>query len=635
MADLAPTPDSLINMLANPPSPFAQFGGPAGYMGFMARQAQGNAASQAIDPTTGQFDQGKYNALLSQNRWGRFGLPEAVQQSGQSSEAQLRAETQGETLQQQQMATVQARLNGLANINFPLQRQAMASSSDPTKPFVTGAQAMDGLNQAKAAGYFRGPEGQAEYDAQLEQLKQIGPTGNANNWVMAVGATLGEGLNRTTVLRGNPQYVTTPQGQNLENPSQYSAGAAGPSFLPSMFSQEFLYSPADSFYDRNGRFVSPARNIDYINDGRLPPGGIPASAYAGAGGAGGGGQGAPPAAAPGTPTWQQMGGPQQPPGAGTPAPDQQQGAPPGAPAAGGTSQLGAPPFAMQTVGETGIPQGYTLSPQGIKDSQAAFGDVRNLKASFANRTSPLDQVATIMDQYPNLQTAGGAGLAEATQVLQGFGINLGNKDQATAFEEARKGLQQYLAKMPGAGRSDLAQQLNAEAVAHIGQGPDAIRNLVAKAIGLERMGILSYDYFVNAPGNNGNPNLADYNSAQFQPYTAAWASSLDPMAASLDRQTPKALNEYVGTLKKIDPSGQGVYGKFLNSVLWVHWLHPEWTILPQGSAAPARAAPKIQSGTEPLSTGRAPITQGQGTAPPAFKPGGATGGFGGVTGTAP
>lgn len=218
MADLAPTPDSLINLLANPPSPFAQFGGPGGYMGFMAKQAQGGAAAQAIDPDTGQFDQGKYNALLSQNRWGRYGLPEAVQQSGQSSEAQLRAETQGETLQQQQMATVSARLNGLANINTPLQRQAMESYSDPTKPFVTGQQAMDGLNQAKAAGYFKGPEGQAEYDALHEQIDQIGPTGNANNLITGIGAALQEGSQRATSLQGEPTTIQRGFGTQVIQP---------------------------------------------------------------------------------------------------------------------------------------------------------------------------------------------------------------------------------------------------------------------------------------------------------------------------------------------------------------------------------------------------------------------------------
>jgi hypothetical protein len=59
--------NALINQLANPPNPFERLGqsmqGIAALKDFQARRATAGLYGQAIDPTTGQFDTGKFNAL--------------------------------------------------------------------------------------------------------------------------------------------------------------------------------------------------------------------------------------------------------------------------------------------------------------------------------------------------------------------------------------------------------------------------------------------------------------------------------------------------------------------------------------------------------------------------------------------
>jgi len=83
--------DALINQLANPPSSIDYLQKASNALTsmreFQARQAIANAYSQATDPVTGQVDQGKLNALMSQGP-GAFLQGQAMEQGGRGVQAQ-------------------------------------------------------------------------------------------------------------------------------------------------------------------------------------------------------------------------------------------------------------------------------------------------------------------------------------------------------------------------------------------------------------------------------------------------------------------------------------------------------------------------------------------------------------------
>lgn len=93
-------PDStsaLINQLTNPPNPYDKFGGTIDFanklMDYRANQAASDAYRQSIDPETGAFDQGKFNALTSQAPGGSWQFGRRMFESGQGYGAQGQATT--------------------------------------------------------------------------------------------------------------------------------------------------------------------------------------------------------------------------------------------------------------------------------------------------------------------------------------------------------------------------------------------------------------------------------------------------------------------------------------------------------------------------------------------------------------
>src|SRR5215475_10803772 len=93
--DVAST-GALVNRLMNPPDMGAQFAKGLDTLNawkqFQANQAAADAYKQSIDPTTGAFDQGKFNALVSQSP-GAWNMGETMRSAGTGYGAQSQATT--------------------------------------------------------------------------------------------------------------------------------------------------------------------------------------------------------------------------------------------------------------------------------------------------------------------------------------------------------------------------------------------------------------------------------------------------------------------------------------------------------------------------------------------------------------
>jgi len=161
----------LLNQLTNPPNPMDQVGKTIGGINLLqqyrADRASANAYQQSVDPVTGAFDQGKYNALLSQAPGGGWNFGKAMQQSGLG----LGAQSQGTSQQ------VQATLDQQSAIGTYLQPLTTKLIADP-KAVVTGQDVSDLLNTIPPG--LIPPTRLAQIQ---QQVQAIGPTGDASNFV--------------------------------------------------------------------------------------------------------------------------------------------------------------------------------------------------------------------------------------------------------------------------------------------------------------------------------------------------------------------------------------------------------------------------------------------------------------------
>ena len=141
-------------------NPFTQLGqslqGINALQDFQAKRATADAYGQSIDPTTGAFDQGKFNALMASTPQGRWNIGPSMQQSGQAQTAQGLGT-------QEQIAAKQAQLAGISGYMTPLFQQTLKGQP------VTGQQVLDATNQAAAAGLAT-PEMVANVQKQVASL---------------------------------------------------------------------------------------------------------------------------------------------------------------------------------------------------------------------------------------------------------------------------------------------------------------------------------------------------------------------------------------------------------------------------------------------------------------------------------
>jgi hypothetical protein len=157
-----------INQLMNPPDPNARFNsalqGLDAYKQFQAKQAAADAYRQSVDPTTGQVDQGRFNALMSQGT-GAWNLGESMRSIGQGVQAQ----GQGTS------ADVNAKLDQLNVQQAYMQPLMSRINSGET---VTGADVTAALNNMPPG--IVTPQMRANLD---RQIAQIGLTGDASGLV--------------------------------------------------------------------------------------------------------------------------------------------------------------------------------------------------------------------------------------------------------------------------------------------------------------------------------------------------------------------------------------------------------------------------------------------------------------------
>jgi hypothetical protein len=135
---------------------------------FQAKQATADAYQASIDPNTGAFDQGKFNALIGSTPQGAWNAGPTMQQSGQAQYA----EGAGQTAQ---INAKIAQLQGISGYMTPLFQQTLGPNPTP----VTGQQVLDATNQAAAAGLAT-PEMVANV---RKQVASLGPNGDATNLV--------------------------------------------------------------------------------------------------------------------------------------------------------------------------------------------------------------------------------------------------------------------------------------------------------------------------------------------------------------------------------------------------------------------------------------------------------------------
>jgi|SRR5215469_976511 len=172
--DVAST-GALVNRLMNPPNMADQFAKGLDTLNawkqFQANQAAADAYRQSVDPTTGAFDQGKFNALTSQGP-GSWNFGETMRSSGQGFGAQSNATTAN-------VQSTLAQLGAVGQFLTPL-AQRIANGEH-----ISGSEAQAQLDQAHSMGLIN----DQLYARVAGQIAQIPPGGNADGIIR--GAVIG------------------------------------------------------------------------------------------------------------------------------------------------------------------------------------------------------------------------------------------------------------------------------------------------------------------------------------------------------------------------------------------------------------------------------------------------------------
>jgi hypothetical protein len=197
---------AMVNMLANPPNPFERAGqsiaGINALKDFQARQATAGLYGQAIDPATGQFDSGKFNALLQASPQALWNAGPAMQQAGTAQAAQ------GEGTQQQ-VAAAAAQLHGIGTQMAPLIQKIEQNQQ------VSPGEAQAALDSAVSSGLVN-PQMAAHVKSQIDAIPA---GGNANNIVMGANFANSTGQEIANTIGPQPgayqvggKTVFVPQG---------------------------------------------------------------------------------------------------------------------------------------------------------------------------------------------------------------------------------------------------------------------------------------------------------------------------------------------------------------------------------------------------------------------------------------
>ncbi|HEY2538228.1 MAG TPA: hypothetical protein VGI28_01820 [Stellaceae bacterium] len=535
-----PGTGALINQLANPPDPMARvqtmYNALTAQKNFQAQQAAANAYQQSVDPQTGAFDMNKFNALTSQGP-GAWNFGETMKSSGGG----LAAQGQGT---QQDLSAKQQQMSALAGYMTPLIADVNSGKG------VTAAQV-----QAALASVPEGlvtPQMRQNVEKQLSAMQ---PGDDASNLVRGAYFATMNGAQQVQTLTGNVQPLQT--GPQIV-PTQLAPFGQKPTAAPLTMALtpqnqveigKWLQEPYE-WDDRQGTHQKGTK-ADYYTSMGIPlpsftnstvpaPGSPPPAA-------------APTAAAPGAPG---------------PLSSVTTGREPVKPAGPAAPAAPAPP-----------PSTSALPPEQIKAGRDAYAADQALQATLGSRVGPLSSALSVLRAHPDMQTVGQDELNQLTQVAHAFGFPVGDLTQANAYQELSKNLEQYLRALPGANRSDLAQSQAGAASPHIGQGRGAMTDLLAKAVGYERMRAAGVDYFNS---QYGDAATAANNSAQYKNKTTNWLASQDPVAYSADQMTPQQYQSYVKGLSASDKQ------KFVNSRKEALKLYP--TLKLPGSTAPAQPA---------------------------------------------
>lgn len=242
-------PDStsaLINQLTNPPNPLQQFGGTFDLANkvkeFQANQAIADIYGQSIDPTTGQVDFGKFNALARSNpaaMW-KFGAQQqqagvGVQAQGHGTSAQLQAQLDQLGVQQAYLSpllpaaqagtlTTEQLQEALKNIPpgvispttmANVQRQ-LANGADPNKIVIGGYFASEeARRQAQMAQPSLGmvPSGSLQYPTQGNIFYPGGPGRAGGIQYPQQAIPQGTQPGGTDIDLGGGQHITVPNDQ--------------------------------------------------------------------------------------------------------------------------------------------------------------------------------------------------------------------------------------------------------------------------------------------------------------------------------------------------------------------------------------------------------------------------------------
>ena len=175
--------------------------------------------------------------------------------------------------------------------------------------------------------------------------------------------------------------------------------------------------------------------------------------------------------------------------------------------------------------------------QEAEQSVAHLGAEREAANSYQNRMQPL-----LSAQAALADAKTGAGTDTLNRVRQLVGtftpdqlsgvrsfIGLGSAHGDASFDEARKYLTNYAANTPGANRSDSGAATAAHANASVEISPDAAKQVIKAAIGMERMRQAQVLEFQSDPGRTG---------AQYDRFQADMATKADPRAFMADQQSP-------------------------------------------------------------------------------------------------
>ena len=523
-----------------------------------ARQAIGQAYSQAINPATGQLDSNRLMSLVAGN-------PNAAYMAGDvAAQAQQRQEEQYK-LNQDQLSQTANRLGVYKAAFAPLLSQGnnvtpndvyttikgLAAAGMPTDE-VAGdvAATMPVMDPTKAGN----PTYQTQYGQALHSWLQ-------NQW----GSNL-SGEAQASVFRPSVSLVNTGGGvQGVDTNPTTNPGAVGSSMpttltpAEAVSGQHFTTSGGTPYFETNAKLAQDTGQGGLVagGAGAPTPGGAAPTSIFGTGRLPG--RGAP------------YGGPQA--GSTMPA----------ATAAAGSA---VPPGTVQT----GLPPGQAAGADVAGAGSA--NDLHSLYQSVSTSGARLYQLNTALGSLQSLgKTGTGPGTAERNNIVSylqsipGVGSVLGiDPSKIANFDEATKYLTAYASNQAaslGAGTdAKLATALSGNASTHISNL--AAVNVVKANIGLERMQQAQAQAFQQS----GLP------ASQYDQWSTSWNKTADPRAYAFDLMSPQ---QRFGVMSGMTG---GARTQFLNQV----WsaaqsglVDPGKLGLSSGGGAAAQASPAAAS----------------------------------------